>query len=198
MTGGTADFGAPPTLSGVPCDTVEYGQWTGCVQHVRASAVGAAARPAAGAVCRPGLPDRVSRGPALVVPANFGLVPGPAHGRNHGRRSGAQDIPEMGINSPHLGFTVPANNKVLVTPTRDSPLWPPYFRQTDAGILGRAPQRAPAVFLPTRGAWRQGPTWEPSFFAGFALRCAVAGAAFPDGLDPDDPIHRPESCLRPG
>ena len=34
-------------------------------------------------------------------------------------------FPEMGINSPHFGFTVPANNKVLVTPTRDSPLWPP-------------------------------------------------------------------------
>lgn len=66
------------------------------------------------------------------------------------RRTGAQDIPEMGINSPHLGFTVPANNKVLVTPTRDSPLWPPYFRQTDAGILGRAPHRAPADFLPAR------------------------------------------------
>lgn len=107
--------------------------------------------------------------------------------------------PEMGINSPHLGFTVPANSKVLITPTRDSPLWPPYFRQTAAGILGRAPHRAPAVFFrPTGRARRRGSMWEPSFFAGFALRCAVAGAAFPDGLDPDDPIHRPESCLRPG
>ena len=147
MTGDTADAGAPPTMSGVPCDTLEYGQWTGCVQHARAPAVGAAAPPGGGR----GLPDRPSRGPAPCCPSQ--LRPGtwpcarPESWPAARRRSGAQDIPEMGINSPHLGFTVPANNKVLVTPTRDSPLWPPYFRQTAAGILGRAPHRAPAVFF---------------------------------------------------
>ncbi len=80
MTGDTTDVGAPPTMSRVYCYTVEYGPWTGCVQHARAYAIVAAPRPAA-AVCRPGLPDR--------APKIF---------------------PEMGINSPHLGFTVAANN----------------------------------------------------------------------------------------
>ena len=103
MTGGTADFGAPPTLSGVTRDTVEYGPWTGCVQHARAPAVVAAAPPGGGC----GLPGRASRGPALVVPANFGLVSGLVQGRNQGRPRGGvpapRSFPEMGINSPHLG-----------------------------------------------------------------------------------------------
>ncbi len=75
MTRDTTDVGAPPTMSRVFCYTVEYGPWTGRVQHARAHAIVAAARPAAAAVCRPALPDRESGDPALVVPANFGLVP---------------------------------------------------------------------------------------------------------------------------
>ncbi len=112
MTGDTTDVGAPPTMSRVYFYTVEYGPWTGCIQHARAHAIVVAAPPGGG--------------PAPKI------------------------FPEMGINSPHLGFTVPANNRVLITPTRDSPLWPPYFRQTAAGNLGRAPYRAPADFLPGR------------------------------------------------
>ncbi len=112
MTGDTTDIGAPTTMSRFYCYIVEYGPWTGCVQHARAC--------------------------AIVVAAPRGGGPAPTI------------FPEMGINSPHFGFTVPANNKVLITPTRDSPLWPPYFRQTAAGILGRAPHRAPADFLPDR------------------------------------------------
>ena len=112
MTGDTTDVGAPPTMSRIYRYAVEYGPWTGRVQHARAHAIVAAAPPGGG--------------PAPTI------------------------FPEMGINSPHFGFTVPANNKVLITPSRDSPLWPPYFRQTAAGFPGRAPQRAPAVFLPAR------------------------------------------------
>ena len=58
MTGDTTDVGAPPTISRVTCYTVEYGPWTGCIQHARAHAIVVAAPPGGGR----GLPA----GPAAV------------------------------------------------------------------------------------------------------------------------------------
>ena len=130
MTGDTTDVGAPPTMFHVSC-YMAYGR-DGFNTPVRAPSW-VPPHPAAGAVCRPG------------------LVHGRIRGRPRGGGPAPKIYPEMGINSPHFGFTVPANNKVLITPTRDSPLWPPYFRQTAAGFPGRAPHRAPAVFFARPG-----------------------------------------------
>ncbi len=152
MTGDTTDVGAPPAMSRVYGYTVEYGPWTGCIQHARAHAIVVAApsgggRGLPGGPAGPGGPQSSACCPSQLEPAL--CTAGVMAGRVAVDRA-STIFPEMGINSPHLGFTVPANNKVLITPTRDSPLWPPYFRQTAAGIPGRAPHRAPADFLPDR------------------------------------------------
>ena len=48
MTGDTTNVGVPPVLSGVTCYTVEYGPWTGRIQHARAHAIVGAAPPGGG------------------------------------------------------------------------------------------------------------------------------------------------------
>ena len=56
MTGDTTDAGAPPTMSRVYCYTVEYGPWTGCIQHARAHAIVVAAPPGGGLPAGPAGP----------------------------------------------------------------------------------------------------------------------------------------------